>query len=301
MSNASSPRGRPRTSSIPRFNVATDLIGNKKFIRFRRILGITEKDAFAILLRVFNYVAANSAFEPRIEECDLDILASFCWFDGEPTTLMAALITAGFLNPDLSIHDWFDHQPWAEKVVSERKPAKDSTSANRDAGELSHDKSPKKTLSGTKSGTKIKEENLIQPIPPTPLPATMIECHSMPEPPEHSSGSAEQESVRGMLSLLNTSSSGKSDAYEGLSEPELLCMDFCNKYGYTDPQTCAALSHRIQICGALHGLDCVRRMFGEIAEDSSIRDPIKVLYYKLNRSIDVAKSVSRLESEVAAG
>lgn len=76
------------------------------------------------------------------------------------------------------------------------------------------------------------------------------------------------------------------------SETEQLCDDFCDHYGYKDSQTRAALHHRIQICGAAHGLDCIRRMIGEIQEDHRVEEPIKVLHTKLNHAIIIARSAT---------
>jgi hypothetical protein len=303
MKDVPMPRGRPRVEAIARFNVATDLTDGKKFIRFRRALGVSAKEAYLILVRFFNFVAVNYAFRPKISQEDTDILADYCWFEGEASELITALQTAGFVDPDLSVHDWFTHQPLAEKIVKGRDCALGKSLEGRRNVDLSSEKSGVSLISGKETGPKITREDNVNTNPPTPFSSARIECDSVPESRSlttKTTGIGTKRGVHTIQELMTSLTSGNLMPNRKLSDADFLCQEFCDKYGYQDIQTRNALRHRIQTCGALSGLDGVRHMIGEIREDTKVRDPIKVLHFKLNQAIDAAKSSARTEANVAA-
>ena len=115
-------RGRPRVENIFRFNLATDLTMNKKFIAFRIALGVDERTAWMLMARFFNYIAQNSAISATIKDDNSTIIADFCWFDKNrnPDDLIAALRSAGIVEKDDSVHDWIANQPFAAKILRER-------------------------------------------------------------------------------------------------------------------------------------------------------------------------------------
>jgi len=121
-------RGRPKTDNIFRFNVATDLTDNKRFIRFKRCLGTDERTAYLTLVRFFNFVASNYALTGRISvnfrddnsREDADVIADFCWWDGDPQLLISGLHESGFLEDDGTVHEWFENQPYASKKLRDR-------------------------------------------------------------------------------------------------------------------------------------------------------------------------------------
>ncbi|HEY3295403.1 MAG TPA: hypothetical protein VGL38_08185 [bacterium] len=270
--------------SIDRFNVATDLTEGKKFIRFKRHLALTEQDAFTILVRFFNFVAINYAFQPRIDPDDADILAEFCWFERTAADLIAGLQAAGFVNADLTIHDWFTHQPLAEKIVFEREMyASRSSSAD-----LSHEKCPAKTFSTSKIDTKVTKEDNSNTIPPSPLPQSNGEWALVSESQDPKKRVASAERIRGPCTIGELIPSLAVDTViqtRKVSEADLLCQDFCTEHGYRDQQTREALRFQIQKFGALHGLEGVRFMIADINDDKNVREPIKVLFAKLRGAL----------------
>ncbi len=151
-------RGRPRSNYLPRFNVATDLIENKRFLLFKRKLGVDQQTAWNILTRFFCFVAAHRADSGTIEGEDPETLAEFCWWSGDATMLVSALIESGFIEQDKSVHDWFGNQPWAKKRAEERK-IRDSRTENSPDNyrELSERKIPDNGNSHDLSERKLPE------------------------------------------------------------------------------------------------------------------------------------------------
>lgn len=207
-------------------------------------------DAFAILIRFWNYVAGNHALLPVIRIEDADIIADFCWFAGKPDELLIALQDAGFVAPDYSVHDWFTHQPLAEKIARDR--------------EYSREKSSAFGISAPKNAAKQREGKSTTNPPTFARPNGSIATGS---------------------EIIAELMSGFGGPFEESSDAAEICSEFCNRYGYQDMKQRDALTNRIATCGGLYGLDCVRRMIGEIREDSSVREPIAVLHHKLNQAI----------------
>jgi hypothetical protein len=123
---------RPKEHRISRFNVATDLVENLKFARFCQALGVCESRGFTLVVRLFNFVAANRAMTGSIAGIEPWIIARFCWWDskddGAPELLIAALKKAGYLEQDGTVHDWFEHQPLAADVMRKRLKEKGDSS-----------------------------------------------------------------------------------------------------------------------------------------------------------------------------
>jgi hypothetical protein len=114
-------KGRPASDYIFRFNVATDLLQKDMFIAFKLALGTDEREAWTVLVRLWNFVAQNGATTGKIDIQCGNVLADFCWFSGEPKTLIDALLHAKIINSDGIVADWFSSQPYASKIVSQRK------------------------------------------------------------------------------------------------------------------------------------------------------------------------------------
>lgn len=105
-----------RRNGIDRFNVATSLTDDRKFIAFKRALKADEAHAYLYLVRFFAYMAQNHAFKPQLNPEESEVIADFCYFQDEPASLIVALQIAGFLTADLAVSGWFDHQPLAELI-----------------------------------------------------------------------------------------------------------------------------------------------------------------------------------------
>ncbi len=129
-----STRGRPRVDNIFRFNVATDLTDNKRFIKFKRLLGVDVPTAYLTLVRFFNFIAANYALSGRIKANssgnnsveDADVIAEYCFWPSDPQKLVDALLISGIIEQDGTIHEWFGNQPYAVEKLRKR----DNSSGN---------------------------------------------------------------------------------------------------------------------------------------------------------------------------
>lgn len=148
-------RGRPASDYIYRFNIATDLTDDKRFIRFRRKLKIDEQRAYLTLTRFWNFVAKNYGVSGKIKiiaeqlslisgainvdndsegHDDTELIAEFCWYEGDARDLMNALRVAGFVEKDGTVHKWHENQPLAAKKARQRKSDQDEKTDD----ELSH-------------------------------------------------------------------------------------------------------------------------------------------------------------------
>lgn len=128
-------RGRPRTDSIPRFNVDTNLMNNPKFIRFRRLSGLTDLGAWTLLIKFFNYVNANHALTGYVPQEEADDLEDFCCLatiravlsapnspeSSTKTPLYELLTQSGFLEPDGAVHDHDGNQPLVAEIRRKRE------------------------------------------------------------------------------------------------------------------------------------------------------------------------------------
>lgn len=122
---------RPRRNAIDRFNVATNLTNERKFLKFVAVSKLPQDRAYLTLVRLWEFTAINYALDgdisaddqrenPTLDPEDKYALAAFCWYEGDPDNLISSLQSAGFLDSDLTVHEWFTHQPLAEKLVRKR-------------------------------------------------------------------------------------------------------------------------------------------------------------------------------------
>lgn len=113
-------RGRPPSENLGRFFVATHLLAHPKLLKLRRELALTDKEAFLLVVRLFDYVATFAGVSAHIPRRDYEALAAWCWFDGDPALLVSAFRRAGFLDNEGDLHDWGEFQPGAKKRSSRR-------------------------------------------------------------------------------------------------------------------------------------------------------------------------------------
>ena len=128
-------KGRPRTESIPRFNVDTFLSSNRKFLMFRSLSGCDERAAFLHIVRYFNFVNANCAMKARLGERDIVPLALFCWWDRKPEEFYQLLKDSGFLHEDGTVHEQDLHQPLAAQIRADRERKAREEAADDEQGE----------------------------------------------------------------------------------------------------------------------------------------------------------------------
>ena len=85
---------------------------NPKLKRLARELQINRAHAIGILELLWQYTAQNTP-GGNIGRCDDEDIAEECFWDGEPATLVKALVDCGWLDPckyhRLVVHDWYDH------------------------------------------------------------------------------------------------------------------------------------------------------------------------------------------------
>ena len=139
---------RPRRNAIDRFNIATNLMGERKLSKFMAVSGLTADRAWLTCARFWDFVATNYALtgnilnmgqeaevieNPKIDPEDKYALKVHCWFDGDPDFLISCLQSAGLLDQDLTVHEWFTHQPLAEKLVRKRVAGAKGGQSNADS------------------------------------------------------------------------------------------------------------------------------------------------------------------------
>lgn len=127
---------RPRRNGIDRFNIAVDLTDNKKFGAFLEYSGLSDGLAWLVITRFWNFIAVNYALDgeikkgddgdwievrqPKISHDDKHALRRFCFYQGGSDDLIRCLQKAGFLGEDLTVIEWFTHQPMAAHLVNKR-------------------------------------------------------------------------------------------------------------------------------------------------------------------------------------
>ena len=127
---------RHKEQGISRFNVNAHLVESEKFQKFRLFLGISESQAYAILIRFWNCVATNRAMNGNIQDIEQKYLGHYCWLSElqiDTELFIKALTKSGFLDEDLNIHDWFDHQPLAKEVLRNRNRRIETAESNEDS------------------------------------------------------------------------------------------------------------------------------------------------------------------------
>ncbi len=137
ISDAAVPRspGRPRSNRIESFNTDSFMRQNKKFIRFKRKLKLSEEKAWTIITSMLCYVAQSQALTPIID--DVELFAEFCYWDDKPEILINALISVNFLTETLEISNWFQNQPHAARKLHDHRyyqKQKDNEDLNGNSG-----------------------------------------------------------------------------------------------------------------------------------------------------------------------
>src|SRR5690348_2234896 len=96
------------------------LLTHRKTLRLSRLIGIDRWGVAGRLMALWSW-ALDNAQEGVIAHEDSDILADVMGWDGEPSELCHALVTAGFLDQHANhyaIHDWMDY---AGRLIEKRK------------------------------------------------------------------------------------------------------------------------------------------------------------------------------------
>jgi len=95
--------------------VYTNFYTHRKTLRLRASLG---NDAYWVPPRLWSYAAENQPDGNFTDYSDSE-LASAIGYVGDASSMRQALLQAGFLNPDRSIHDWQTHNSF-HQVFAER-------------------------------------------------------------------------------------------------------------------------------------------------------------------------------------
>ena len=122
--------GRPRSNRIESFNTDSFLRQNRKFIKLKRKLNISEEKTWTIITSMFCYVARSEALTPIIN--DVELFAEFCYWNDEPQILINALISVNFLtktpagtfSENLEVSSWFQNQPHAARKLHDHNATK---------------------------------------------------------------------------------------------------------------------------------------------------------------------------------
>lgn len=110
-------------------------MNNPKFIRFRRLSGLTDLGAWTLLIKFFNYVNANHALTGYVPLEEADDLEDFCCLatiravlsapnspeSSTKTPLYELLTQSGFLEPDGAVHDHDGNQPLVAEIRRKRE------------------------------------------------------------------------------------------------------------------------------------------------------------------------------------
>lgn len=111
---------RQKEESILRFNVATHLCDHIKFQRFSRAINEVESVSYRLVIRFWEWVSINRAMSGAIENVEPEIIAKFCWYEGDAKLLIDALLKSEFLDIDLKVHDWIPNQPLVANRLKQR-------------------------------------------------------------------------------------------------------------------------------------------------------------------------------------
>lgn len=224
-------RGRPRKQGIDRFNIATDLIGSRKFVKFRRALGLEVPMAKLALIQFWEFVAINYAFAgtapdddkgiaevgPQLDPDDFEVIAEHCFFEGDPKALIMALKGAGFLDNDLRIHEWYTHQPLAAKIQKSRDESKDAKKDGRISVPENRDKSP----SGRISVPESRDKSTLPPFSGAEMTPKITSEYKLKDNLQGNSGSSqESELVNSVSGSAQTRVRAHENAGEKFSSSE---------------------------------------------------------------------------------
>jgi len=111
------------------------LVTHRKIMKLKRLLNIRTPMAIGYLCMIWLW-SLDNAPDGDLSTLTPREIASLCDYRGkDPKALISALIEAGFLNSDLSIHDWFDY---TGKLITSRnlKRKRDRDYYNKKKNEL---------------------------------------------------------------------------------------------------------------------------------------------------------------------
>lgn len=123
--------GRPRSNRIDFVNIDCCLKQNPKFIKFKRLAKLSEKDAWATITALFAFVGQHRALSGSLADLDPEIVAEACFWNQNPDDLFSALKLSEIVGDELTITNWFQNQPHVTKKLHNYKyyeKQKDSTS-----------------------------------------------------------------------------------------------------------------------------------------------------------------------------
>ncbi|HZC07956.1 MAG TPA: hypothetical protein VE338_20130 [Ktedonobacterales bacterium] len=93
--------------------VQQSLVTHRKTLRLARLLGIDRYAVIGRLVALWSWCLDNALDGVFGDDIDAELLADVMGWEGKPAKLVSGLMTAGFLDVDLSdhrlhIHDWHD-------------------------------------------------------------------------------------------------------------------------------------------------------------------------------------------------
>ncbi|MCY9508507.1 DnaD domain protein [Paenibacillus larvae] len=104
-----------------------ELARHPKTKRFARLLGVSLPAAVGYL-HFFWWWAMDYAQDGSLSKYEAEDIADACEWDGDPETLIKALCDSGFVDSDMSIHDWFDY---AGRLIEKREQNKERKRKSR--------------------------------------------------------------------------------------------------------------------------------------------------------------------------
>lgn len=99
--------------------VFTNFYTHRKTVRLKLAIG---NDALWIPPRIWSYAAENQP-DGDFSSYSYKELCHLIGYSGDATSMVEALVAAGFLDPDLCIHDWKDHNGYHETFSARAKKA----------------------------------------------------------------------------------------------------------------------------------------------------------------------------------
>ena len=91
--------------------------GHRKTYRLASNLQIPQYSAVGILVSLWTW-ALDNAEDGSLCEFPSNAIARACFWDGDPSVLVEALIESGWIDEDMSLHDWYDY---AGRLIEFRK------------------------------------------------------------------------------------------------------------------------------------------------------------------------------------
>lgn len=99
--------------------VFTNFYTHKKTLRLKALIG---EAAFWVPPRLWAYAAQNQP-DGDFSDYEAPELAEFISYTDDSTVLLQALLKSGFLDPDMRIHDWDEHNGFHKSFAERAKNA----------------------------------------------------------------------------------------------------------------------------------------------------------------------------------